>query len=383
MKTSTDHIVTTHTGSLPRPDRLIELVYSKQEGKEIDDATFDTLVGKTVDELVGRQVDIGIDVVSDGEVSKPGFVNYIRERLSGFGGVGAPWALEDMDEVPELTMAQYGGAAGQHIMMPQCIGPISYVGQDKVTDDIRRLRHALGQSHALEGFIPATSPGCVTMGAANKHYDSYESYLWAVSDSMADEYRAIVNAGFVLQLDCPDIPMIAHTRGWYDGKKAYGVRGYAELHVAAVNRAIEGLPAEMIRLHMCWGNYTGPHNRDVALSEILEAVLAAKVGAYSFEAANPRHEHEWKVFESIRLAPEKIIIPGVIDTKTNVLEHPELVAQRIVRYAGLVGRERVIAGTDCGFGTFVGFGAVHPKVAWLKLESLAEGAQLASKQLWS
>ena len=221
------------------------------------------------------------------------------------------------------------------------------------------------------------------MCAANKHYNSYENYLWAVSDAMAEEYRAIVNAGFVLQLDCPDIPMIAHTRGWYDGMKAHGVRGFAELHIAAVNRAIKGLPAGMIRLHMCWGNYAGPHHHDVALNEILEPVLAANVGAYSFEAANPRHEHEWKVFESTKSAPEKIIIPGVIDTKTNVLEHPELVAQRLVRYAGLVGRERVIAGTDCGFGTFVGFGAVHPKVAWLKLESLAQGAQLASKQLWS
>jgi 5-methyltetrahydropteroyltriglutamate--homocysteine methyltransferase len=383
MKTSADHILTTHTGSLPRPDQLIELVYSKQEGKKIDDAAFESLVGKTVDEMVGRQVKIGIDVVSDGEVSKAGFVNYISERLGGFGGVGAPWGLDDMNEMPELIVAQYGGAAGQHIMMPECIAPVSYIGQQKVKDDIAHLRHALGQSHALEGFIPATSPGCVTMCAANKHYDSYENYLWAVSDAMAEEYRAIVNAGFVLQLDCPDIPMIAHTRGWYDGKKAHGVKGFAELHIAAVNRAIKGLPAGMIRLHMCWGNYAGPHHHDVALNEILEPVLAANVGAYSFEAANPRHEHEWKVFETTKLAPEKIIIPGVIDTKTNVLEHPELVAQRLVRYAGLVGRERVIAGTDCGFGTFVGFGAVHPKVAWLKLESLAQGAQLASKQLWS
>jgi len=383
MKTSNDHILTTHTGSLPRPDQLIELVYSKQEGKKIDDAAFDSLVAKTVDELVRRQADIGIDVVSDGEISKPGFVNYISNRLSGFGGVGAPWALGDMDDLPELLIAQYGGAAGQHIMMPECIGPVSYVGQAQVKEDTARLAHALRQSRAVEGFIPATSPGCITMCAANKHYTSYEDYLWAVSDAMAEEYRAIVNAGFVLQLDCPDIPMIAHTRGWHDGKKIYGVKGHAELHIEAINRAIKGLLPESIRLHMCWGNYSGPHHHDVALSEILEPVLRANVGAYSFEGANPRHEHEWNVFETIKLAPGKIIIPGVIDTKTNVLEHPELIAQRIARYASLVGREHVIAGTDCGFGTFVGFGAVHPKVAWLKLEALAQGARLASKQLWS
>ena len=221
------------------------------------------------------------------------------------------------------------------------------------------------------------------MCAANKHYPSYEDYLWAVADAMAEEYRAIVNAGFVLQLDCPDIPMIAHTRGWQAGKRIYGVKGHAELHIQAINRAIKGLPPGMIRLHMCWGNYSGPHHHDVALSEILEPVLAANVAACSFEGANPQHEHEWTLFEKIKLAPDKIIIPGVIDTKTNVLEHPELVAQRIERYAGLVGRERVIAGTDCGFGTFVGFGAVHPKVAWLKLGSLVQGAQLASKHLWS
>ena len=383
MKTSNDHILTTHTGSLPRPDQLIDLVYSKQEGKKVDDAAFASLVGKTVDDLVRKQADIGIDVVSDGEVSKPGFVNYISERLSGFGGIGAPWALGDMDDLPELVIAQYGGAAGQHIRMPECIEAVSYVGQAKVQEDIAHLRHALQQSRALEGFIPATSPGCITMCAANKHYGSYEDYLWAVSDAMADEYRAIVNAGFVLQLDCPDIPMIAHTRGWYDGKKAYGVKGHAQLHIEAINRAIKGLPAGNIRLHICWGNYSGPHHHDVALTEILEPVLGANVGAYSFEAANPRHEHEWRVFETIKLAPDKIIIPGVIDTKTNVLEHPELVAQRIERYATLVGRERVIAGTDCGFGTFVGFGAVHPKVAWLKLEALAQGSRLASRQLWS
>jgi 5-methyltetrahydropteroyltriglutamate--homocysteine methyltransferase len=383
MKTSNDHILTTHTGSLPRPEQLIDLVYSKQEGKTIDAAAFASLVGKTVDELVRRQADIGIDVVSDGEVSKPGFVNYISDRLTGFGGVGAPWSLGDMDDLPELVIAQYGGAAGQHIMMPECIGPVSYVGQAKVQEDIAHLRDALQSARALEGFIPATSPGCITMCAANKHYGSYEDYLWAVSDAMANEYRAIVNAGFVLQLDCPDIPMIAHTRGGHDGKSAYGVRGHAELHIEAINRAVKGLPAGNIRLHICWRNYSGPHHHDVALREILEPVLGANVGAYSFEAANPRHEHEWKVFETTKLVPEKIIIPGVIDTKTNVLEHPELVAQRIERYASLVGRERVIAGTDCGFGTFVGFGAVHPKVAWLKLEALAEGSRLASERLWS
>jgi hypothetical protein len=223
MKISSDHVLTTHTGSLPRPQQLIDLVYRKQEGKTVDGAAFDSMVGKTVDELVRRQVDIGVDVVSDGEVSKPGFVNYIAKRLAGFAGVGAPWALGDMDDLPELVMEQYGGAAGQHILMPECVGPVSFVGQDEVRHDIAHLQHAVGQSPVADAFIPATSPGCVTMCASNKHYPSYEDYLWAVADAMAEEYRAIVEAGFVLQLDCPDIPMIAHTRGWQDGKKIYGV----------------------------------------------------------------------------------------------------------------------------------------------------------------
>jgi 5-methyltetrahydropteroyltriglutamate--homocysteine methyltransferase len=383
MKTSADHILTTHTGSLPRPEKLIELVYAKQERKEIDGASFKALVGETVDQLVRMQSEIGVDVVSDGEVSKAGFVNYISERLSGFGGVAAPWSLGDMDDLLDLVIAQYGGAAGQHILMPECIGPVAYVGQKLAQQDIEHLRHATNQSPVAEAFIPATSPGCVTMCAPNKHYTSYEDYLWGVADAMAEEYRAIVNSGFLLQLDCPDIPMIAHTRGWLDGKKIYGVKGHAELHVQAINRAVKGLPADRIRMHICWGNYSGPHHHDVPITEILEPVFKANVGAYSFEGANPRHEHEWTVFEQVKPPADKILIPGVIDTKTNVLEHPELVAQRIQRYAGIVGKERVIAGTDCGFGTFVGFGAVHPRVAWLKLDALVQGARWASKKLYA
>ena len=383
MRYSDDHIRTTHTGSLPRPKRLTELVFQRQEGLEVDLDELRTEVRAATVDVVRRQRAAGIDIVSDGEMSKPGFVNYIGQRLSGFGGLGTPWSLADMNDLPDLLMALYGGPGGTHIMMPRCEGEIAYVGHDLVAEDIANLRAALGDDDA-EAFIPATSPGCIAMGAENVHYPDYETYLGALADAMREEYRAIIDAGFLLQLDCPDIPMMPHTTAWMANLyEEMGLPRYVELQLAALEASIAGLPADRIRMHLCWGNYAGPHTMDVPLEEVLVPALAASPVAVSFEGANPRHEHEWEVLKTLAIPEDKILIPGVIDTKTNVVEHPRLIAQRIGRYADIVGRERVIPGTDCGFATFVGFGLVEPDVAWLKLEALAEGAQLATDDLWS
>jgi 5-methyltetrahydropteroyltriglutamate--homocysteine methyltransferase len=383
MRYSDDRIRTTHTGSLPRPSRLTELVFARQEGREVDAAELRSAVVEATVDVVRRQREAGVDIVSDGEMNKPGFVNYIGQRLSGFGGLGAPWTLADMDDMPDLLMALYGGPGGTHINMPMCQGEISYTGHALVAEDIANLRAALGD-HDGEAFIPAASPGCIAMAAENLHYRDYETYLGALADAMREEYRAIIDAGFLLQLDCPDIPMMPHTTGWMT--KLYeqmGLRRYVELQLDALEASIADLPADRIRMHLCWGNYAGPHTMDVPLEDVLEPALRASPTAISFEGANPRHEHEWETLKTMAIPENKILMPGVIDTKTNVVEHPRLIAQRIGRYADIVGRERVIPGTDCGFATFVGFGLVEPDVAWLKLEALAQGAALASDELWA
>jgi 5-methyltetrahydropteroyltriglutamate--homocysteine methyltransferase len=383
MRQSDDRIRTTHTGSLPRPARLTELVFARQEGREVDLEELRSAVAEATVDVVRRQRDAGIDIVSDGEMNKPGFVNYIGQRLSGFGGVGKPWGLADMDDLPELVMALYGGPGGTHIKMPRCEGEIRYTGHDLVAEDIANLRAAL-DGDDVEAFIPAASPGCIAMGGENVHYPDYETYLGALADAMRAEYTAIIDAGFLLQLDCPDLPMMPHTTAWMaDIYETMGLPRYLELQLEALEASIAGLPPDRIRLHLCWGNYAGPHTMDVPLDEVLEPVLRASPAAISFEAANPRHEHEWETLAGLSIPDDKILMPGVIDTKTNVVEHPRLIAQRIGRYADIVGRERVIPGTDCGFATFVGFGIVEPDVAWLKLEALAEGAAIASETLWS
>jgi 5-methyltetrahydropteroyltriglutamate--homocysteine methyltransferase len=384
MASSSDRILTTHTGSLPRPPRLTELVYARQDGQEVDIAEFEREADAAVRDVVARQRAAGIDIVSDGEMSKPGFVNYIGQRLSGFGGLGQPWSLTDMAEMPDLVMALYGGPGGLHIKMPRCEGDVSYVGHDLVAHDIATLKSALADDPDGQGFLPAASPGCIASAGQNVHYPDYETYLGAVADAMREEYRAIVDAGLILQLDCPDIPMAPHISGWLDEVyKELGQERYTELHLGALNAALEGIAADRVRLHLCWGNYAGPHHHDIPLEQVLEPALRAIPQTVSFEGANPRHEHEWETLASMTIPDDKVLSPGVIDTKTNVVEHPRLIAQRIARYADIVGRERVLPGTDCGFGTFTGFGLVEPDVAWMKLEALAEGAELASSQLWS
>jgi 5-methyltetrahydropteroyltriglutamate--homocysteine methyltransferase len=385
MRQSNERILTTHTGSLPRPKALTDLVFRRQEGQAVPADQFRAAAAEATNDVVRRQVDAGIDIVSDGEMNKPGFVNYVGERLSGFGGTGAPWTLTDLEDFPDLTMALYGGPGATHINMPICQGEVSYAGHTQVNEDIENLRRALAEADAedAEAFMPAASPGCITMCAENHHYPSYEAYLDAVTRAMSEEYRTIVGAGFILQLDCPDLPMAAHTNSWSSGVfEEMGFQRYLELHLNALDDAVDGLPVDRIRMHLCWGNYAGPHTADVPIERLIETVMRAKPSAVSFEAANPRHEHEWETLAKLQIPDDKILIPGVIDTKTNVVEHPRLIAQRIARFTDIVGRERVIPGTDCGFATFAGFGIVEPEVAWLKLGALAQGAAEASEQLW-
>lgn len=369
-------IRTTHVGSLPRPERLTKLMYAHQEGAARND-DLDAAVADAVHDAVAMQRRAGIDVVSDGEMGKAGFVNYVNERLTGFGGQAAPWTIADLADTPELLVAQYGGDAGAHIMPANCEAEVSYVGRDLLARDIDNLRAALGDHE--DAFMPAASPGVIAVCSPNLHYPDYDSYLDALADAMAEEYRAIVDAGLLLQLDCPDIPMAAHTGFWCnDEVDRRGLRGFAERHVAAIDRALEGVDPTRVRIHLCWGNYEGPHHLDAPLRELIEPVVAGRPAMISFEAANPRHEHEWEEFETLALPDDKVILPGVIDTLTNFVEHPRLVAQRIERYARLVGPDRVIASADCGFGTFVGFGEVGARVAEMKLQALAEGARMVT-----
>jgi 5-methyltetrahydropteroyltriglutamate--homocysteine methyltransferase len=384
MANSSDRILTTHTGSLPRPEALKQLMFRRQEGEDIAPGEMDAAVDAAILEVVRRQRAAGIDIVSDGEMSKPGFVNYIGQRLSGFGGKGDPWMLTDMAELPDLVQALYGGPGGLHILMPRCEGEVRYEGQALVEKDIAVMKAALAGDDEAQGFFPSASPGCVANCAQNVHYPDYQTYLDAVAEAMAVEYKAIVDAGFILQLDCPDIPMAPHTDGWMtDLYNEIGFERFIDMQLRALDDAIGDLPVDRVRMHVCWGNYAGPHHLDVPVERVLEPALRAKPSMVSFEGANPRHEHEWETLAEMDIPDDKILSPGVIDTKTNVVEHPRLVAQRIERYANIVGRERVVPGTDCGFGTFVGFGLVEPDVAWMKLEALAQGAALASERLWS
>lgn len=382
MKLSTERILTTHTGSLPRPEELVKLTYEQEEGKPVDHVVLAEAQARAVEQVVRRQAEAGIDVVSDGEMAKPGFSNYLTARVTGYEGRAAPWVLDDLKEFPDLLAEQFGGEAGAHVVMRNCTGDVHYVGQDAVATDTARLLKVIEDVDVIEGFLPAASPGTFATLAPNQHYDSYESYLFAIARALREEYRAIVESGLLLQIDCPDLPMAMHGTGWDDTAKRLGYQKYLELHIAALDEAVADLPADRMRMHICWGNYAGPHHMDVPLTEVLPAVFEARPAAIAFEAANPRHEHEWEDLSKLKTPDDKILVPGVVDVKTNVLEHPRLVAQRIGRFADIFGRERVIAGTDCGFSSFVGFGGINDTVAWLKLGALAEGAKLASDRLW-
>jgi 5-methyltetrahydropteroyltriglutamate--homocysteine methyltransferase len=375
MKRSTEKILTTHTGSLPRPIELAEALERRDRGEGADPDLGDR-VRRAVADVVRRQVDVGVDVVNDGEAGKIGYSTYVKERLDGFGGEGArDRPPPDAEDFPEY----FEGRGGPVATTPACIGPLAYRDTDAVSADIANLKAAVEAAGALDAFMSAASPGVIALFLENQHYPSHEAYLFALADAMKIEYDEIHRAGIVLQLDCPDLAASRHR----DGESLDEFRRRVRLHLDAIAHATRDIPPEAMRLHVCWGNYEGPHVRDVPLADIIDLVLDARPGALSFEAANPRHAHEWTLFEDVDLPEGKVLIPGVLDSTTNYVEHPELVAQRIVQYAELVGRENVIAGSDCGFATFAAAIQVHPSITWAKLRAMAEGARLASDRLWS
>jgi 5-methyltetrahydropteroyltriglutamate--homocysteine methyltransferase len=380
VKQSSDRILTTHTGSLPRPAALAEAMV-RREKDDLDEAgmgRIPEMIRTSVVDVVRRQAKAGIDVVSDGEMSKIGYATYVKERLTGFEGEGAALSVvADLDDFPGLAER---ALAGLVTATPACVGPVTYMGRAALTADLRNFRAALDATDVAEAFVPAASPGVISLYLENRHYARQESYLAALAAAMREEYEAITDAGFLVQIDSPDLAMGRHIQ--YAQLSVEEFRGRVALHVEAINEAIRGIDPGKVRLHLCWGNYQGPHHHDVPLKNVLDIVLTARVQGIVFEAANPRHAHEWRVFEEVRLPEDKVIIPGVIDTSTNYIEHPELVAERITRYAELVGRDRVIAGTDCGFASFATFLPVDPGIAWAKLASLSEGARLASDRLW-
>jgi 5-methyltetrahydropteroyltriglutamate--homocysteine methyltransferase len=380
MIRSTERFLTTHTGSLPRPDDLIRMMYAKEEGVPVDPAALGVRVRSAVAEIVKQQADAGIDLVNDGELSKPSYATYVKDRLGGFGGTGNTFVYQDLDDFPKLRQKVFGDPGRSRRKTPACNAPISVRDPQAAIADVDNLKTAMGAVRATGGFMSAASPGVVAVFFRNDHYPSEEAYLYAIADAMRQEYEAVASAGLVLQIDCPDLAMGKHIK--YHDADLKTFRKAAALNIEAMNHAVANIPAEQLRMHVCWGNYEGPHHYDVPLADVIDLVFKAKPSAISFEAANPRHAHEWTLFETVKLPDGKVLIPGVIESKANFIEHPELIAQRIGRYAKLVGRESVMAGSDCGYGTWVGQAAVDPDVVWAKMAALAEGARIASKQFW-
>jgi 5-methyltetrahydropteroyltriglutamate--homocysteine methyltransferase len=388
MRRSLDRFLTTHTGSLPRPEDLIRMMFAKEEDVPVEPRALASRIRDAVADIIARQSAAGIDIVNDGEMSKPSYATYIKDRLNGFGGESQPPPYPDLVPYPGLHQKVYGDRGRARRKMPGCNAPISLRDREAVKIDIDNLKAGVaGSLRALPAppaspalFMSAASPGVVSLFFHNDYYKTHEEYLYAIADAMQYEYETIANAGIVLQLDCPDLGMGRHVQ--YANLSLDEFRKKARLHVEALNHAVRNIPPEQMRMHLCWGNYEAPHQMDVPLADIIDVVFLARPGAVSFEAANPRHAHEWAVFEKVKLPEEKILIPGVLESKSNFIEHPELIAQRIGRYANLVGRENVMLGTDCGYGTWVGQAAVDPDVVWGKLAAMAEGARIASQQFW-
>ena len=379
MKRSTSHILTTHTGSLPRSRELQELLRLREEHRPLDQHVFAQGVRTAVADVVQQQIAMGMDVINDGEQERSQYAAYVKERLTGFEGervIRARPRLGDTD-FPEYVATHQSSTS---LPQPACTGPIAWKDKDAVQRDIATLKAAVGAQPVEEVFMTAASPGVIANFLPNEYYPTEEAYLYALAEAMQHEYQAIVQAGFLLQIDCPDLAMTRVTQ--FAHMTVPEFKDVVALHIDVLNAALADLPPERMRLHLCWGNYEGPHHHDVPLQEIVHLVLKARPVGLSFEGANPRHAHEWKVWREVRLPDDKVLIPGVLDSTTNFIEHPELVAERIVRYAEVVGRERVIASTDCGFGTSAWGRKVDGQIAWAKLQAMVEGARLASEALW-
>jgi 5-methyltetrahydropteroyltriglutamate--homocysteine methyltransferase len=376
---SADRVLVTHAGSLPRPDDVAETVWARIDGKEVDEDAFKARLDSAVREIVDRQREQGVDIVSDGELSKPGFSTYISDRFRGFDG-RSEFQADDVAPFPKLAMRLFATDAMAHIIFSNCVGPVELKDKEAIHEDIDRLKKALGDDPPESAFMGAISPGQIAFNYPNHYYDSHESYLEALADALSYEYNAIVDSGLNLQIDSPDLAMAQHSRSV--GSSITDWKTHLPLAIEALNKALEGIPREKVRLHVCWGNYAGPHHCDVPFGDIAREVFKADVGTVYVEGGNPRHEHEWRVFEEVELPDDKKVIYGVIDTKTNYVEHPQVVADRLLRVGRLVGGERLLAGTDCGFDTFIRFSQVDPDVAWLKLRALADGAELATEELF-
>ncbi len=381
MKHSGDRILTTHTGSLPRPDDLVRMNWAKADGVPLDNAAFEARVEEAVREIVQKQLDAGVSIINDGEMSKPSYATYVKDRLHGFGGSSVEnYFFADLAEYPKSAelVAANPGRRKRHA--PACNAPISVKDARAAQVDMDNLISATRELHVTGLFSSAASPGVISIFFANEHYQSDEQYLFAIAEAMRHEYECIAAAGASVQVDCPDLAMGRHSS--YAGLDLPAFRRRVAMNIEALNYSLRNIPAEQLRMHLCWGNYPGPHHCDVPLSEIIDLVWTAKPSTILFEAANPRHAHEWTLFETVKVPDGKILCPGVIECQSNYIEHPEVVAQRIERYARLVGRDRVMAGVDCGFSIHAGMRGIDPDVVWGKLEALAKGAELATRRLW-
>ncbi|MGA2409228.1 MAG: cobalamin-independent methionine synthase II family protein [Candidatus Binataceae bacterium] len=380
MKRSTERILTTHTGSLPRPADLLKIIASLESGASADSASVRAHVKSAVADIVRQQLETGVDIVNDGEMGKPSYATYVKDRLTGYGGETAMLAIRDLAEYPEFAERFMRQGVIETLKRPACTGPVTYRNHAALDHDIENLKAAVAANHPAEAFMSAASPGVITIFLGNHHYNSHEEYIGALAEAMKVEYNAIHKAGFILQVDCPDLAMGRHIQ--FPDAALPEFRKNIELHVEALNHALAGIPPESVRIHLCWGNYEGPHHLDVPLRDIIDIVFKVNAAGISYEASNPRHEHEWAVFKDIKLPAGKVLIPGVIDSTNNFIEHPELIAQRIGNIARVVGAENVIAGTDCGFATVAGYTPVEPKITWAKFAAMAEGARLATDELW-
>ncbi len=375
-----NRFLTTHVGSLPRQEELMQIMFAREDGIPLDLEAVEVKITEAVADVAARQIKAGLDIINDGEMSKPSYATYVKDRLNGFGGTGNSFMFQDIEAYPNTKAKVFADPGRKHRKTPACNGPVSMRDVEAPTLDANRLKAAIKNNPPTGTFLSSASPGVTTFFFRNDYYPSHEDYVFAVAEALRHEYEAIVAAGMMLQIDCPDLAMGRHTQFAHLGLTDF--RASMELHVEAMNRALVNSPAEKVRMHLCWGNYPGPHHYDVPLADIVDIIWKAKPHAIQFEAGNPRHAHEWSLFESVKLPEGKMLIPGVIECQSNYIEHPELVAQRIGRYAHLVGRDNVMAGVDCGFSIHVGSGGVDPDVVWAKMAALSEGAAIASRKFW-
>ncbi len=372
-------VLTTHTGSLPRTQEVVDFIFARENGEAYDQAAFDTAMTAAVSETVKKQVDAGIDIVSDGETSKISYATYVKDRYTGFDGDSPRNAPADLKQFPSFLKRLADDGGTPQYARPMCVGEVKSKGQGELEKDIANLKSAMAEHGAERGFMNAASPGVISLFLQNDYYKTREAYLAALADAMKEEYETIVAAGLDVQLDCPDLALSRHML--FNDLSDDEFLKIAASHVEALNHALSDVPAEKVRVHICWGNYEGPHVCDIPMSKMFDTLMSTKSRYVLFETSNPRHGHEWTVFRDRAddIPDSKVLVPGVVDTTTNFVEHPELVAQRIERFMQIVGADRVIAGSDCGFGTFAGFGAVDPAIAYAKLGALAEGAVIAAQ----